>query len=192
MLHDMQHKAMNACAGEGRPYSDLLDRTTHNMPPVETARLKAGRHDRGWPKGTARDFVPVLDNVEPTLVDILRAAIKRDPRADGFNYGAALGAPKADPNDTTVPWERRDMAAEYSHIVRMAQSFGTIAVKLSDAAWKLEMATREVRNATTHSEQLTAMEHARKAWNEVNALDMVEGDGIKFYRYGRSNAVKCS
>lgn len=147
-LNDLQHRAMNACAGEGRPYSDLLDRTTHNM--------------------------------------------QRDPRADGFNYGAALGAPKADPNDTTVPWERRDMAAEYAHIVRMAQSFGTIAVKLSDAAWKLEMATREVRNATTHSEQLTAMEHARKAWNEVNALDMVEGDGIKFYRYGRSNAVKCS
>lgn len=105
-----------------------------------------------------------------------------------FNYGRALGSPKAVYDG--APWNRNDYQAEYEHAVKVTRALGDIAVKFSNAAWRMEMATRDVRLSETLKEQADMMADLRIAFHEIDRdLETVESDGMKWSRYGRIGNV---
>ena len=103
-----------------------------------------------------------------------------------FNYGRALGVPKASDN----PWNASDPGLRYKHARDYASALGSIATQFSDAAWKLEMKLRDVRNACTPAEQTQALSELDVAFHAVDRLtEQVTFGPLKFYRYGRIGNV---
>jgi hypothetical protein len=105
--------------------------------------------------------------------------LDRDPRTAGFNYGRALGAPKGN--------------AAYDEAVRHTQALGDVAMKFSAAQWRLEMATREVRNACSPEEQITALHELAVIRAEVDEAtrEVTGAHGRRWFhafRFGRRHA----
>lgn len=102
-----------------------------------------------------------------------------------FNYGAAIGRPKYSAT-TKAPWEDNQSAAAYDFYEAYARHLASVANIFSAAQWRVEMAIRDVRNATTETEQGEAMEAARVAFHDVDRS--LERVGL-WYRRGRIGDV---
>lgn len=93
-----------------------------------------------------------------------------------FNYGPAIGGPKGN--------------AEYDATVIYTQALGACYIKMSAAAWKMEMALKMVRDACDPQEQAAALDAMRVAFHEVDRdLETIAAGPVKFYRYGRIGNV---
>jgi hypothetical protein len=77
----------------------------------------------------------------------------QDPKKVGFNYGAALGAPR----DT-----------DYDRGVRLFERLTAIAHAASDRAWRLNMRLRDVRHACDYVEQASALATLFTATQELS------------------------
>lgn len=106
-----------------------------------------------------------------------------------FNYGAALGRPKYSAT-TKAPWEDNQAAAAYDWYEAYTRSLASVSNVFSAAQWRMEMAIRDVRNATTEVEQAEAMDRARATFAEVDrGLDHVRSRHATWFRFGRGGDV---
>ena len=130
-------------------------------------------------KSEGRDFIPLSQ----------RPAFVQDTTHGGtFNYGRALGVPK--PAEEGAPWERRDIGTEYAACEAWSQNLGDVAMTFSAAHWRMAMALREVRNATTPAEQKERHDAAMAAWREVDTqLERIKAGRLTWFRYGRIGDV---
>lgn len=80
---------------------------------------------------------------------------KTDPRALGFNYGAAIGAPRDNPAYAAAEALR-------THCLSVLSDW-------SKRAWDLEIATRDVRIACTPEEQAAKLETLSEVYNRIAA-----------------------
>jgi hypothetical protein len=107
------------------------------------------------------------------------------PRVDlqTFNYGRALGKPTG------------KLAPQYEHVETYLRALQRVSAFFSAAAWRLEMALRDVRNAETEADQDILVGALSAIWHDVDAsLDRVQGQCgltvLKWFRYGRIGNVR--
>jgi hypothetical protein len=112
-----------------------------------------------------------------------------------FNYGRALGRPKASETDLLYgelagPWNRKDAAAEYAVMEDYAKAMAAIANKLSAGAWAIDMALMHVRCSETLTEQAEKMQELRATFHKVDRdLEAIHVAPLRYHRYGRIGNV---
>lgn len=136
--------------------------------------LAANRHDIGYQHDNFAEMYAAFTGPEGVAAGI--APVDRET----FNYGRAL------PLESLSP----AALAEYKAMVRYRDALSTIANVLTNEAWRLEMAVRDVRIACEPAEREAALAEMRRVFHSVDrSTERMECQPLRFYRFGRIGNV---